>query len=367
MNSIISLPWRVVQQVATIGTNIKDVTSNADKTAKIANHSIKILQAAFQISYEPIKLFSGQLRSFTDLLSGLNFINRVQELVTPGKGGLYRWQFWRKDPKTGKAQAEWGWQKTISRLCLTSAHGFASLGFLNSIHAIALGALAAPFTTAKNLLYIPASGFSIWDGALKLRGADDQAKKIQEKINKWEKRTGIAPLTLKKKYDDRLSNKLNKLGTTLDKGMKDVQDKLAAAKPEEQKALREKLDLMGAKVWRWTLYSVELGLKGSSAQLEKDSKLKVAEYKKLLTTSKSNAKITKTSTWIGIASDTAKMATGVFCTITGFFGVLGLVPYVITSSVGWLVADATGLAKELYSKYNPTTPIIDKVKLPMTV
>lgn len=366
MSSIISLPWRVVQQVAALGTNIKDVTSNADKTAKIANHSIKILQAAFQVSYEPIKLFSGQLRSFTDLLSGLNFINRVQELVTPGKGGLYRWQFWRKDPKTGKAQAEWGWQKTISRLCLTSAHGFASLGFLNSIHAIALGALAAPFTTAKNLLYIPASGFSIWDGALKLRGADDQAKKIQEKINKWEKRTEIAPLTLQKKYDDRLNNKLNKLGTTLQKGIKDTADKIAAAKPEEQKALQEKLDLMKVKQNRWTTYSEELR-SGSSAQLEKDSKLKVAEYKKLLTTSKSNGKITKTSTWIGIASDTAKMATGIFCTIAGFFGVLGLVPYVISSSVGWLVADATGLAKELYSKYNPTTPVIDKVKLPMGV
>lgn len=180
-------PLGLVQQVTDLASKIQRRMGELNKISKIAVRMIKIAELTGKVASQALKSLEEQLKLFSHAVSALNLVNRVYELITPGRDSkLYRWQFWIRDPITGRSQSEWGWQKTVSRVFSTTNYSLKLTKFaLNIIDKTAFVNAIKSLDIVTKLFIFPISTLGVWHYIVMIQHNQDEVNRFKRKLSKY--------------------------------------------------------------------------------------------------------------------------------------------------------------------------------------
>lgn len=134
-------------------------------------------------------VMKGKLKIVADVISGLNFINRLFEWVCPEPGKTK--PFWMAETKTTKERFALN-TKIIGRVFLTAAHFIDFIKLLDAFGLITLGRITTQtigrvpvLNLAKDVFVVVASGFAITNNLITLTDATPRWNHARKKMAQW--------------------------------------------------------------------------------------------------------------------------------------------------------------------------------------
>jgi hypothetical protein len=354
------------------------IADDADTLKKASSLTISVIDIALNIfsffpGFEAVKAGFGLLRG---RLNDLKTIINATSLL--GRGFE-----WADDKERSKILTK-SWQKAASRISLTVAQVFETVGFVDKLSfkfftqpSLSIAGKMPIFDLVKNGLYLVSSAFALWDAKLDMDKADRGIKDAAVMKRKWEKRAlEFNPNLLKfdrlgylNKYtekkqaeeakgDKKSAEKLAKYDEYVDylttdgtdDGHKEAVECFQEARAErlkdkfnaELKIAEEKADKVKTKALKTYIEAIENG------HVKKVVDYQVSYHK----VSIHNSKNSHTKAWISIAAEAGKIFMITVGTLV--YGLSLIFPVLsqpaaslVMNSFG-LVSNSFGLAKNLY-------------------
>lgn len=305
-----------------------------DKISKIIYRSIDFVSNLTGKVSIAFTMLSFRLKDTADIIEGIALPGRVKEIACPDENGKY---FFRKS----------SWQKCADRVFLVAASVFKtvyigvklSLLNLGKIAKVVIGKGVPLLRLIPDSLIAISSFFNCWENKNVLKEANANHKLATEKVERWSNRSTLIEQVRKGNYWEMVELEKN-YKAKVEQLKTEIRESDAAT---DGPAIAQKSALI--KKYEERMKKIKLhdnvGLANDLAK--SDINFKVQKW----SVEQSNAQITKTKAWLGIANSVGKIYVITFATT--IFG-LGLTttPFMLALLGTGIVVDSIGLTKILH-------------------